>query len=257
MANDGIIKSKEGITLPVLSLGIWILTGIIYKLLAIPFKSINYYNAVFITSLLFSVICGFTFLNDLLKKNSQPSRLFLILLNIILLFASANGYQQGYSFIASNPDQKETKAGFFTSILDPRPWIPDKLLQNKNNELITENENRKDTINKISIENKSYKIKITARENQIRNISLNGSAQIRVINNLTNENINLKNANAQLHRKINDHNNLIRQFVRYSEERNVKPEVNKFLNSTKKSKILERLTSSLLYSPIDTTINIQ
>jgi hypothetical protein len=141
-APSGFVTTKEAVTLPGLSLAIWIATGMTYKMAYLTFKDINYEATVCITSCVFSIAASYFFVKGLIDKTS-PKPVFLVALNALMLYSSANGIQSGYSFMASNGQKAEASSvkmsGFQIPFLDARPWIPDNNATTENTELRNQN----------------------------------------------------------------------------------------------------------------------
>jgi len=123
---EGFITTKKGFTLSSMSLFIWILTGIFFKLSLLFFGSIDYETFCFLVSLLLSALAGIYLTNKLVKNIAGSSRLLLAIANILLLYTSANGIQSGYCFI-SQPSQNETvQSSSLIPFMVAKPWLPDK-----------------------------------------------------------------------------------------------------------------------------------
>jgi hypothetical protein len=249
MSNEGIITSKDGLTMPSLSIVIWISTLIIYNLIALVWgDKVDYVKCAFVTSLLLSIICGFTIINGMLKDSVQPTKLFLVIFNIVLLFSAANGYQAGYAFQDQREKtisgkevpaiKEEKKLGFVIPFLDPRPWLPsvdkeaisgmqkqiDDLENQLGNARLREQKlidslialqgksgNSKSDIKKELEDYKQTIANLTAENQQLRN-----SQQQKPNDELNNEVVRLRNVNQQLVSEIERHNGQVISFINCS-----------------------------------------
>ena len=123
---EGFITTKKGFTLSSMSLFIWILTGILFKLTFIFFSSIDYETFCFLVSLLLSALAGFYLTNKLVKNVAGSSRLLLAVANILLLYTSANGIQSGYCFISQPSQNEKVQSSSLIPFMVAKPWLPDK-----------------------------------------------------------------------------------------------------------------------------------
>lgn len=123
---EGFITTKKGFTLSSMSLFIWVLTGILFKLSDIFFTSIDYQTFCFFVSLLLSGLSGFYLTNRLVKKASGSSKILLAVANILLLYTSANGIQSGYCFLSSDSYKDSTQQSALIPFMIAKPWLPDK-----------------------------------------------------------------------------------------------------------------------------------
>ena len=123
---EGFITTKKGFTLSSMSLFIWILTGILFKLTFIFFSSIDYETFCFLVSLLLSALTGFYLTNKLVKNVAGSSRLLLAVANILLLYTSANGIQSGYCFISQPSQNEKVQSSSLIPFMVAKPWLPDK-----------------------------------------------------------------------------------------------------------------------------------
>jgi methyl-accepting chemotaxis protein len=123
---EGFVTTKKGFTLSSMSLFIWILTGILFKLTLLFFSSIDYETFCFLVSLLLSGIAGYYLTSKLVKNVSGSSRLLLAVANILLLYTSANGIQSGYCFISQPSQNENVQNSSFIPFMVAKPWLPDK-----------------------------------------------------------------------------------------------------------------------------------
>lgn len=123
---EGFITTKKGFTLSSMSLFIWILTGILFKLTLLFFGSIDYETFCFLVSLLLSALAGIYLTNKLVKNVAGSSRLLLAVANIILLYTSANGIQSGYCFISQPSQNENVQSSSLIPFMVAKPWLPDK-----------------------------------------------------------------------------------------------------------------------------------
>lgn len=120
------LDPKKGISLPVISFGVWLSTSILFKLIAV-FTKVNYTTFSLFISLLLSIVAGYVISTMLYKRTNKKSFAIAVVLNILLIYAAANGVQASY---AANADPVEDKnkvqaAGFVIPFIDNRPWLPD------------------------------------------------------------------------------------------------------------------------------------
>ena len=144
------ITPKKAITISTISLVIWFVTGLSYKLLTVLHISIPYTTYALFVSLILSILFSIYIVKTLVGKTDLGMKIILGVLNTILIYTSANGAQATYSYLSprEKPDKPSThQSASLIPFLDARPWIPDKFLQsenealtNKNAALISENE---------------------------------------------------------------------------------------------------------------------
>lgn len=123
---EGFITTKKGFTLSSMSLFIWILTGILFKLCLLIFGSIDYETFCFLVSLLLAALAGIYLTNKLVKNVAGSSRLLLAVANILLLYTSANGIQSGYCFISQPSQNENVQSSSLIPFMVAKPWLPDK-----------------------------------------------------------------------------------------------------------------------------------
>jgi hypothetical protein len=136
------ITPKKAITISTISLVIWFVTGLSFKLLSVFFSNIPYEGYALVVSLSLSVLFSIYIVKMLVMKSDLYMKILIGVLNTMLIYTSANGAQATYSFLS--PPEKSTKSDTVqkTSLipfLDARPWIPDKLLQSENEALKNDN----------------------------------------------------------------------------------------------------------------------
>ena len=123
---EGFITTKKGFTLSSMSLFIWILTGILFKLCFLISGSIDYETFCFLVSLLLAALAGIYLTNKLVKNVAGSSRLLLAVANILLLYTSANGIQSGYCFISQPTQNENVQSSSLIPFMVAKPWLPDK-----------------------------------------------------------------------------------------------------------------------------------
>jgi hypothetical protein len=121
------------------SLIIWVMTGIIYNILNAAATCINYVLVCFIVSLSLSIIAGIMISRQLLRYFSASNKFIFGLANILLLYTSANGMQAAYC-VVSSPADNEVKCASLLPFIQARPWLPDVFHINEIQELRTQNE---------------------------------------------------------------------------------------------------------------------
>ena len=136
---SGFLTPGKAITISTMSLFIWMLTGIVYKVMSFIFPYINYEAVCFFSSLLLSGICGFFLVKKILKTAAISTKIILGFANVLLLYTSANGIQTGYCFL-SKPSAGEIqnytpKELSLIPFLVARPWLPDKFTSSENTAL--------------------------------------------------------------------------------------------------------------------------
>jgi regulator of replication initiation timing len=137
---EGFITTKKGFTLSSMSLFIWILTGILFKISMVFFSQIDYQTFCFFVSLLLSGMAGLYLTGRLVKNVSGSSRMLLAVANILLLYTSANGIQSGYCFLSDESINDGVKHSALIPFIEAKPWLPDKFQSNKIERLEVQNE---------------------------------------------------------------------------------------------------------------------
>ncbi len=135
--DDGFITTKKGLTLSSMALFIWLLTGILYKIISL-FSTPDYVIFCFLISLSLSILCGLYITNRLIRKTNFVSKLILITANILLLYSSANGIQSGVCFVYGTEPDDKIQTSSFLSFFETKPWLPDKFQFTKIQNLNTE-----------------------------------------------------------------------------------------------------------------------
>jgi hypothetical protein len=124
---EGFATTKKGVTLPVLSTVIWILTGMGFFISCKVFNQSDYVTFTFITSLGLSVFFGILLVRRMLRNADLLSKIVLGLINILMIYSSANGIQAGYCFFSQTDSDEiqcaETKASLIPFI-PAKPWLP-------------------------------------------------------------------------------------------------------------------------------------
>jgi len=149
---DDFITPKKAITISTISLVIWFVTGLSFKLLHVFIPDLPYEGYALVMSLSLSVIFSIYIVKKLVSKSDLIMKIILGVLNTMLIYTSANGAQATYGFLSSADKKDDTNKTAMVShaslipFLDARPWIPDKILR-------AENETLKDEILKMKAEN--------------------------------------------------------------------------------------------------------
>lgn len=122
---EGFITSSKGITLSIVSLGVWGFTLIFYRMAAAIFgEQVGYETFCLFTSFLLSLVLGIYISRGFYSKTDK-FRLLAIGLNVLLIYTSANGIQAGNAnFTKAVNAGTETTMSLF-GLLDARPWLPD------------------------------------------------------------------------------------------------------------------------------------
>ena len=217
---EGFITTKKGFTLSSMSLFIWILTGILFKLTLLFFSSIDYETFCFLVSLLLSGLAGYYLTSKLVKNVSGSSRLLLAVANILLLYTSANGIQSGYCFISQPSQNENVQSSSLIPFMVAKPWLPDKfqfsiiqdleeenqILEDKIIDLQSADPDNSDLINEIEKLREANQIltdSIGRTQNQTENIPDCSQIQ-RELEVLQLENQRLLSANRELQAKLSN-----------------------------------------------------
>ena len=141
--NEGFVSSSKGITLSVVSLGVWMLTLILFKMTdAIAKGTVDYKAFCLFASFILSVATGI-YISRLIYPPHDKWRGLAIFLNILLIYSSANGIQTAHAALEKPAPGKTTKPASelaLFGLLDVRPWLVDAT--------------SKETIQSFSAENK-------------------------------------------------------------------------------------------------------
>ncbi len=214
------ITPKKAITITTISMVIWFITGGSYALLKLFISGIDYLTYTFVASFILSILFSIYVVSKLVRKTDLVMKIIIGVLNAALIYTSVNGVQATYGFL--NQNQKDSSPpktkdmGFLIPFLDPRPWIPDKILMaendklaNENKKLLSENEELtrqngllQTTINSMRDSNRGNPDKIL-RENSL----LHDSVSI-LVNNLE----GCQKQNSQLSRQLESLRGRIQQF---------------------------------------------
>ena len=215
---EGFITTKKGFTLSSMSLFIWILTGILFKLCFLIFGSIDYETFCFLVSLLLAALAGIYLTNKLVKNVAGSSRLLLAVANILLLYTSANGIQSGYCFISQPTQNENVQSSSLIPFMVAKPWLPDKfqfsmiqdleeenqILEEKIIDLQSDTPDNSELINeieKLREANQRMADSINSLQTQLENISDCSQIQ-RELEELQLKNQRLENANRELRAKL-------------------------------------------------------
>lgn len=132
------ITPKKAITISTISLVIWFVTGLSFKVLSVLFVNIPYQSYALVVSLSLSILFSIYIVRKFFMNTDMFMKIIIGVLNTILIYTSANGAQATYSFL-SPPDKtlesSTIQKGSLIPFLDARPWIPDKFLMVENEKL--------------------------------------------------------------------------------------------------------------------------
>lgn len=132
------ITPKKAITISTISLVIWFVTGLSFKVLSVLFVNLPYQSYALVVSLSLSILFSIYIVKKLAMNADMFMKIIIGVLNTILIYTSANGAQATYSFL-SPPDKTGESSviqkGSLIPFLDARPWIPDKFLMVENEKL--------------------------------------------------------------------------------------------------------------------------
>ena len=188
---SGFLTPGKAITISTMSLFIWILTGICYKVLTFVATCVNYEAVTFFASLLLSCACGFYLVKKILKNASFSTKIILGFANILLLYTSANGIQTGYCFI-SKPAPGEVQECSLIPFIVAKPWLPDQFTGSEIESLKEENKTLKGQISQHpdTSEIELLREENTRLKNQISAIP-DQSGYVKTIEDLTAKNLQL------------------------------------------------------------------
>lgn len=132
------ITPKKAITISTISLVIWFVTGLSFKVLSVLFVNLPYQSYALVVSLSLSILFSIYIVRKLVMNTDMFMKIIIGIMNTILIYTSANGAQATYSFL-SPPDKTSESStiqkGSLIPFLDARPWIPDKFLMVENEKL--------------------------------------------------------------------------------------------------------------------------
>lgn len=202
--NEGFVSSSKGITLSVISLGVWTLSLILFRMAdAIVKGKIDYQNFCLFASFILSVASGI-YISRLIYQRTDKWRTVAMVLNILLIYSSANGIQAGHAALAKaeakKTDKNISQLALF-GLLDARPWLRDAVSTEK--------------IKTLSAENAG----LVKQVSELKNRSFPENNDV-VIKNLTesnrylqNENENLRNQLGQIKERIDGFNSIRAQWL--------------------------------------------
>jgi len=122
---EGFVSSSKGITLSIVSLGVWGFTLIFYKMAVAVVSDIDYKNFCLFCSFFLSLVLGIM-ISRTIYRRTDKLRVVAIMLNILLIYTSANGIQAGNaSFPSNDAENGERENGALFGFLDSRPWLQD------------------------------------------------------------------------------------------------------------------------------------
>ncbi len=153
--NEGFVSSSKGITLSVVSLGVWMLTLILFRITdAIAKGSIDYQAFCLFSSFILSIATGI-YISRLMYPPHDKWRALAIFLNILLIYSSANGIQTGNAALGKASSEKTNKPvselALF-GLLDTRPWLIDATSKTVIQNISAENRKLTDNNKNLSTE---------------------------------------------------------------------------------------------------------
>lgn len=146
---EDFITKKSINSLSGVSVAIWIVTNISYNLMKIPFPTLSQQNYCTLTALALSVILGLYILRERFKTVEKLLKGVLIGINILLIYATANGVQAVYSGTFFQEGDIKPASGI--PFVNTTPWWPDKQTSAENQVLKKEKvalSNRLETLNR-------------------------------------------------------------------------------------------------------------
>ena len=123
---EGFVTPAKAISLPGISLGIWVATLIFYRMLVVMDLCPDYTAFCFFTSLLLSAGGSFLAVSKMKLQLATGSKLFLVLMNTFVIYTSANGIQAGNSFLSNSEPGEVCKKASLIPLLTSASWLPDK-----------------------------------------------------------------------------------------------------------------------------------
>lgn len=123
---QGFVTPAKAISLPGLSLAIWVATLVLYRILVIMQLCPAYTAFCFFTSLGLSVGGAMFTVKKLKTQVTASSKLFLVLMNTFVIYTSANGIQAGNSFLYKSEPGEVCQKASLIPLLPAAPWLPDK-----------------------------------------------------------------------------------------------------------------------------------
>lgn len=197
----GFITSSKGITLSIVSLGVWGVTLIFYRMAAAIFgPQLSYETFCLFTSFLLSLVLGIYISRGFYQKTDK-FRYLAIGLNVLLIYTSANGIQAGNANF-STPAKAEkkdaaTELALF-GLLDVRPWLPDASSKATITSLTGQNEQLTANTKQLTAEVSQLKTTIS----ELNNV-LNTRDNNKVLQQLLEENRRLRADSSQLATELN------------------------------------------------------
>jgi hypothetical protein len=136
---EGFVSSAKAINLSIVSVCVWGFTFMFYKMAVVIVKDVDYAAFCLFCSFILSLVLG-VFISRKIYSKKDNLRFLAILLNIFLIYTSANGIQAGNAAFSKpeNGEKKGDKMALF-GIFDARPWLPDATSKNKIKDLTEEN----------------------------------------------------------------------------------------------------------------------
>ena len=171
------ITPKKAITISSISLVIWFVTGLSFKLLSVLFVNIPYQSYALVVSLSLSILFSIYIVRKLVMNADMFMKIIIGVLNTILIYTSANGAQATYSFLSPTNKTGESSTiqkGSLIPFLDARPWIPDKFLMAENETLTNEKKILLSEKEDLSRQNGLLQTRINLLKGSI-NVSPNGT----------------------------------------------------------------------------------
>jgi hypothetical protein len=165
------ITPKKAITISTISLVIWFVTGLSFKVLSVLFVNIPYQSYALVVSLSLSIFFSVYIVRKLVMNADMFMKIIIGVLNTILIYTSANGAQATYSFLSPPDKTTESSAvqkGSLIPFLDARPWIPDKFLMAENESLMNENKKLLSEKGELARQNGQLQIRINLLKDSIQ-----------------------------------------------------------------------------------------
>jgi hypothetical protein len=147
VSNDGFVTSSKAITLSIVSVCVWGFTLVLYKMILTITKGVNYEVFCLFCSFILSLVTGIALSKNIYSRTDKL-RFLAMMLNVFLIYTSANGIQAGnaaFSNSSENVEKTSSKLALF-GLLDARPWLPDVNSKKKILELTEENRSLTDSV---------------------------------------------------------------------------------------------------------------
>jgi hypothetical protein len=123
---EGFATPGKAISLPGLSLGIWVATLIIYRILVAMDLCPKYTAFCFFTSLFLSIGGSVFAVSKMKGRISGASKFFLVLMNTFVIYTSSNGIQAGNAYLSKPGEGEVCQKASLVPFLTAASWLPDK-----------------------------------------------------------------------------------------------------------------------------------